>query len=128
MVALVLAVGGAVVIETSDGAVLQARFERNRASFEQTVQGAGPIPGESAEQWLPYPGACPEHIGSYAIGACHAFAGGLMFLQQRGALGDEAGFAYVLDGLPVGGDQTTAFPPDGFTPLGGGWYAWTCDC
>lgn len=126
--ALVLAVGGGIAIEIAGDAALGVRFEHSRRSFEQTVQEAGPIPTTPADHWLPYPGGCPEQIGTYGIGACHAFAGGLMFLQQRGALGDDAGFAYVPDGLPVGGDEATAFPPNGFTPLGDGWYAWTCDC
>ncbi len=128
VVALVLAVGGAVVIETSDDAVLQARFESNRASFEQTVQGAGPLPGEAAEQWLPYPGECPGRIGSYAIAACHAFEGGFVFLQERGGLGGDAGFAYAPDGPPAGGDEKEALPGDGFTPIDGPWYAWSCGC
>lgn len=126
--ALVLAVGGGIVVEVVGHAVLQTRFERSRVAFEQAVQDAGPIPDTPADQWLPYPGSCPTQLGTYRIGGCHAFTGGLMFLQQRRALGDDAGFAYAPDGLPVAGEGSSSLPTEGFTPVGGGWYAWTCNC
>jgi hypothetical protein len=123
--ALVLAVGGAIVIETSGDVALQARFDRNRVSFDQTVATAGPISHSVADHWLPYPGECPARIGSYGIAACHAFTGGFMYLQERGALGDDAGFAYAPDGLRADGG---GLPSLGFTPIDGPWYAWSCDC
>ena len=61
----------------------------------------------------------------YGIAECHAFTGGFMYLQERGALGDDAGFAYAPDGLRPGGD---GLPSNGFTPIDGPWYAWSCDC
>lgn len=128
LAALVLAIGGGIVVEVVGDAVLQARFERSRVAFEQAVQDAGPIPDAPADHWQPYPGSCPAQLGTYRIGECHAFDGGLMFLQQRSALGDDAGFAYAPDGPPVDTDGVSNLPSQGFTPLGGGWYAWTCDC
>ncbi|GAA3695178.1 hypothetical protein GCM10022204_08690 [Microlunatus aurantiacus] len=125
--ALVLAVGGGIAIEVGGDVALRARFEHSRPSFEQVVQEAGPLPGSGADHWQAYPGTCPPQIGTYAISACHGFAGGLMFLQERGALGDDAGFAYAPHGLPAG-DEATRFPPNGFTPIADGWYAWTCSC
>ena len=100
--ALVLAVGGAIVIEISDDIALQARFERSRKLPRPDGGRGRPISHDVADHWLPYPGDCPARIGSYGIAECHAFTGGFMYLQERGALGDDAGFAYAPDGLRPG--------------------------
>jgi hypothetical protein len=125
--ALAVVVVGGVLVERSAGAALQARFAASRPAFDSLVDASGPVPVEETDHWLPFPGACPTQLGSYRIEECHAFTGGFMFLQGRDAWGDDAGFAYVPQGLPNTPDGQ-ALPSTGFTHLVGPWYAWSCRC
>lgn len=126
--AFVVAVGGGVLVERSAGGALHARFTASRPAFDSVVAASGPVPVEVADHWLPYPGACPTQLGSYRISECHAFTGGFMFLQDRDAWGDDAGFAYAPHGLPTTEDGAQALPASGFRHLVGPWYAWSCGC
>jgi len=128
VLALILAVGAGVVVHASTQAALAVRFERSRPAFEAVIGAAGPVPTAVTDHWLPFPGDCPDQIGSYRIAECHAFTGGFMFLQRRSALGDEAGFAYAPHGLPATGDEGFGLPATGFIPIAPRWYAWSCDC
>lgn len=128
VIAVALALVGGVAVQQASAAVVGARFERSRPAFENAVAGAEPVPRTVSETWLPFAGECPERLGSYRVSACHAFTGGFMFLQQRSAWGDEAGFAYVPDGLWTSPDGTKGLPISGFTHLDGPWYAWSCGC
>jgi hypothetical protein len=125
--ALAILIGGGIVVERASHAAMLARFESGRSTFEGTVAAAGPVPIETSDSWLPFPGACPDRLGSYRIAECHAFTGGFMFLQQRNAWGDDAGFAYAPDGLSSSEDPQV-LPSSGFTHLVGPWYAWSCGC
>lgn len=126
--ALAMAVGGGIVVERSAEAPLLARFEQSRAAFDSAVAAVAPVPEEVTDHWLPFPGQCPAQLGSYRIGECHAFAGGYMFLQDRNAWGDDAGFAYAPNGLLAIEGNQDAVPSNGFTHLDGPWYAWSCSC
>jgi hypothetical protein len=124
--AVVVVVVGGVLVERSAGGALEARFTASRPAFEALVADSGPVPRTVADHWLPFPGTCPTQLGSYRIAECHAFTGGFMFLQERDALSDDAGFAYAPHGLPAKGEQ--ALSANGFTHLDGPWYAWSCRC
>lgn len=129
--ALVVAIGGGVLVERSSQAVLLARFERSRPAFEAIVATADRVPAEVTDRWVPFTGACPDRVGSYRISQCHEFDGGFVYLQQRTALGGDAGFAYLPYGPRAADDGATGLPgmPDSsFTHLLGPWYAWTCNC
>ncbi|MET1008205.1 MAG: hypothetical protein ABWX96_21825 [Propionibacteriaceae bacterium] len=128
VVALVVAVAGAILVEQSGHAALQARFGSSLSDFEAVVTEAG-APTHRVEGREAFPGSCPSRIGTYPIGECQLIDRGYLFLQQRAALGDEAGFAYLPDG-PPGADPTASgeWRPDQFTPLGGPWYGWSCGC
>jgi hypothetical protein len=126
--ALVVAVGGGILVERSTQAALLARFEHSRPAFDAAVADIGPVPVEVVDSWLPFPGDCPNQLGSYRISACHGFAGGYMFLQARNAWGDDAGFAYAPDGPLTTENAAVGLPSSGFTHLVGPWYAWTCRC
>lgn len=128
VVALAIAVGGGIAVERSAAAPLMVRFEQSRSAFDAAVAAAGPAPEQVTDHWLPFPGECPRQLGSYRISQCHAFAGGYMFLQERSAWGDEAGFAYAPNGLPTTEVDRGGLSSGGFTPLGGPWYAWSCNC
>lgn len=128
VLALALAVGGGLAVQTSAQAALLTRFEQSRPAFEAMAQGIGPVPEEEVAHWLPYPGECPEQLGSYRIAECRGFSGGFMFLQQRRAWGDDAGFAYAPNGLPAPEGSQNSLPSSGFTHLDGPWYAWSCSC
>lgn len=118
--ALLITLGGGVIIGRVGHVALSIRFANSVADFDATAAAAGPVPTEVADHWLPYPGECPRQIGSYEISACHGFTGGFMYYQDRDAWGDDAGFAYAPGGPPT--DQS------GFTHLRGPWYAWSCGC
>jgi hypothetical protein len=126
--AILLAVVGGVLVERTADAALLARFERSRPALEAVTAKAGPVPVSASDGWAPFPGDCPDQIGSYRIAECHAFTGGFMYLQERGALGDDAGFAYLPDGMPSIAAGESGLPASGFTPIDGPWYAWSCGC
>jgi hypothetical protein len=126
--ALLLAVVGGILVERTADAALHARFERSRSAFEAVAAQAGPVSQTVTDRWGPFPGDCPDQLGSYRITECHAFAGGFMFLQKRGALGNDAGFAYLPDGLENAANDQNGLPASGFTHLDGPWYAWSCGC
>jgi len=128
VVALLVAVGGAILVEQSDDAALQARFEGSRDAFEAVVAEVGP-PTYRGDGRSAFPGTCPSGVGSYALKDCHSIDGGYLFLQQRAALGNEAGFAYLPDGLPSE-DPTASggLRSDQFDLLDGPWYGWSCGC
>ena len=128
VVALVVAVGGAMLVEQSEQAALQTRFEGSRGAFEAVVAEVGP-PTYRGDGMAAFPGACPSGLGSYALRECHAIDGGYLFLQQRAALGDDAGFAYLPDG-PPSADPTASggLRSDQFDQLSGHWYGWSCGC
>ena len=98
VVALLLAIGGAISVENSSHAALRIRFEASRSDFETVVAEAGAPTSRDGRG--DFPGPCPGRIGSYALGRCEAIDRGYLLLQQRAALGDDAGFAYLPDGLP----------------------------
>ncbi|HEU4545622.1 MAG TPA: hypothetical protein VFR88_04955 [Microlunatus sp.] len=128
VVALLVAVGGAILIEQSGDAALQARFANNRAAFETVVAEAGPPTHRSALRG-DFTGDCPSRIGSFALAECHVIDRGYLFLQQRAALGGDAGFAYLPHGLPAEDPAVgSGLKPDQFSPLHGAWYAWSCGC
>ena len=102
VVALVVAVGGAMLVEQSEQAALQTRFDGSRGAFEAVVAEVGPPP-TAATAWRPSPGPVPAASARTALRECHAIDGGYLFLQQRAALGDDAGFAYLPDGPPSEG-------------------------
>jgi len=128
VVALVVAIGGAILVEQSGHAALQARFGSSLADFEAVVAEAG-APTHQVAGREAFPGSCPSRIGSYPIEKCELIRGGYLYLQQRAALGDEAGFAYLPAG-PPSEDLTASggLRPDQFSPLGGHWYGWSCGC
>ena len=128
VVALVVAIGGAILVEQSGHAALQARFGSSLADFEAVVAEAG-APTQRVDGREAFPGACPGRIGTYPIERCELIDRGYLFLQQRAALGDEAGFAYLPAG-PPSHDRTASggLRPDQFSPLGGSWYGWSCGC
>jgi hypothetical protein len=128
VVALLVAVGGAILVEQSDDAALQARFGASRGAFETVVAEAGPPTHRSALRG-DFTGACPTSIGSFALAECQVVDRGYLFLQQRASLGGEAGFAYLPHGLPREDTPVgSGLRPDQFSPLGGAWYAWSCGC
>lgn len=126
--ALLVAVAGAILVEQSGDAALRARFDASRSDFESVVAEAGP-PSHGGDRGGGFPVPCPGSIGSYALGRCDVIDHGYLFVQQRAALGDDAGFAYLPDGLPSE-DPTASggLRPDQFSPLGGFWYGWSCGC
>jgi hypothetical protein len=128
VVALVVAVGGAIAVEQSGHAAVQARFGSSVSDFEAVVAEAG-SPTHHVEGREAFPGSCPSKIGTYPIEKCQLIDRGYLFLQQRAALGDDAGFAYLPAGLP-GNDPTASgeLRPDQFSHLGGPWYSWSCGC
>lgn len=128
VVALLVAVGGAILVEQSDDAALQARFAASRDAFESVVAEAGAPTHRSALRG-DFTGDCPNSIGSFALAECQLIDRGYLFLQQRAALGGDAGFAYLPEGLPSE-DPTvgSGLKPEQFSELGGAWYAWTCGC
>ena len=115
--ALVIAVGGGLIIGHASHLALTLRFARSAPAFDAQAVAAGSVPTTVAKDWLPYPGECPRRIGSYEIAECHAFTGGFLYVQKRNSVGDEAGFAYAPNGLPAEGSR--------FTHLVGPWYAWS---
>ncbi|HEY5980794.1 MAG TPA: hypothetical protein VIT41_14305 [Microlunatus sp.] len=128
VIAVVVAVGGAILIEQSSHAALRVRFEAGRSDFEAVVSQAGP-PTHRGVGREDYSGPCPGSLGSYALEKCQVIDRGYLFLQQRAALGDDAGFAYLPDGPPS--DDPTAsggLRLDQFSHLSGPWYAWSCAC
>jgi len=127
VVALVLAIGGAISVENSSHAALRIRFEASRSDFETVVAAAGAPTSRDGRG--DFPGTCPSRIGSYALGTCEAIDRGYLLLQQRAALGDDAGFAYLPDGLPSE-DPTASggLQRDQFSHLSGPWYGWSCGC
>ena len=94
VVALVVAVGGAILVEQSGHAAVQARFESSHSDFEAVVAEAG-SPTQRVDGREAFPGSCPSRIGTYPIEKCQLIDRGYLFLQQRAALGDDAGFAYL---------------------------------
>lgn len=127
VVALAMAIGGGVLIARSAEAPMLARFAVSRPAFDAVVGTIGPPPTEVGDGWGPFPGACPDQIGSYGISECRTFDGGYLFIQQRGALGNDAGFAYAPLGLPSD-DNEDGIDASGFTHLEGPWYGWSCHC
>lgn len=125
--ALVVAIGVGVLVERSGEAALQARFVRSRPAFDAAVVAAGTPTATAGQPWGAYPGDCPDRLGSYPISGCRSFAGGYLFLQRRAAIGHDAGFAYAPEGPPAG-EAETGLSADGFTPVVGPWYAWSCRC
>lgn len=125
--ALLLAIGGGVAVELSGNAATLARFERDRADFDRVVAAAGVPAADVADPWDTFPAECPSRIGSYPITECRSFDGGYLFVQDRAALGSDAGFAYAPNGLP-GDNQTDGTGSAGFSHLVGPWYAWSCGC
>lgn len=127
VVALVVAVGGAIMVENSGDTALQARFGAGRSDFEAVVAEMGPPIHRGGRGT--FTGACPTSIGSYALEKCQVIDRGYLFIQQRAALGDDAGFAYLPAGPPTE-DPTGSgdVRPDQFSHLSGPWYGWSCSC
>lgn len=131
--ALLLAVCGGVAVELSGDAATLARFERSQADFDRVATAAGAPDADADGPWGPFPGVCPDQLGSYPIRECRSFDGGYLFVQERAALGSDAGFAYAPSGLPrdnglPGGNRADGSGAAGFSHLVGPWYAWSCGC
>jgi len=127
VVALVVSVGGAILVENSGEVALQARFGASRSDFEAVVAEQGPPTHRGGRE--DFPGSCPTRIGSFALEKCEVIDGGYLFIQQRAALGDDAGFAYLPAG-PPGQDSAASggLQPDQLVHLSGSWYGWSCGC
>ena len=128
VVALVVAIGGAILVEHSGHAALQTRFEASRSDFEAVVAEAG-APTYRATAGRTSPGPAPAASARTRSRSARLIDRGYLFLQQRAALGDDAGFAYLPDGLPSE-DPTASggLRPDQFSHLSGPWYGWSCGC
>lgn len=124
VVALVIGIGGGLIIGHTGHFALSMRFSRSAPAFDATAAAAGPVPTQVADHWLPYPGECPAQIGSYKIGECRAFSAGFVYVQERRAFRDEAGFAYVPNAMASAGD-TGSLAGKRLTHLSGPWYAWS---
>jgi hypothetical protein len=124
VVAVLIAAGGALAIGQVGHRALTMRFDRSLADFDAVAIAAGPVPTEKIDHWLPYPGQCPSRIGSYEIAECRAVSGGFVFVQDRRAVRDDAGFVYVPNGMPSAAD-TGSLAGKRLTHLSGNWYAWS---
>lgn len=125
----IILIGGIVLATTTRDAPLQARWAASAEAFEAEVTVLGPpVPVADAgygAQFVDLAGSCPAMIGRFPIGECVAVDNGYLFLQTPDAVTDSSGIAYLPNGNQP---EMTGLYPDGLTPLGGPWWAWTCNC
>jgi hypothetical protein len=98
---------------------VKARFAASVGSFDALVAAAGP---PLLDRWGPFPAECPQRVGLYGIRECVAFPAGYLFYDTTGALLDDAGLAYLPQGVPETDISTGAFESPEFTHLQGSWY------
>lgn len=98
---------------------VKARFAASAGSFDALVAAAGPPP---LDRWREFPADCPQRVGLYDIRKCVAFPAGYLFYDTTGALLDDAGIAYLPQGLLHADISNGAFESPTFTHLQGPWY------
>lgn len=65
----------------------------------------------------------PSRLGMYSITAAYRVRGGVIFHEETGNLFDDAGFAYLPDGLTAD-LESGSFESSQFHNLGGPWFSW----
>jgi hypothetical protein len=97
----------------------KARFAASAGDFQALVAVAGPPP---ASHWGPFPGECPKQVGLYGIRDCATFPAGYLFYDTTGAMFNDAGIAYLPQGIPTVDISNGSFESPVFTHLQGPWY------
>jgi hypothetical protein len=98
---------------------LRARFELSRDEFERITEGLEPR--GSFDEWQPLD--VPDEIGTYEIDFAFQVGSNLILYESHGWYFDDAGFAYLPDGV----DPRLAngsFEAPRYISLGDDWYAW----
>lgn len=95
---------------------LSVRWTVSKGSFDDVVTGLQNQPEGPVD--------VPSRIGTYAItGARRVAHGGLIFDEATGNLFDNAGFAYLPEGLSTALEDGSFESPQ-WHHLGGSWYSW----
>lgn len=99
---------------------LQLRFDLVKDDFDEIVEDLEPA--GSFEDWKPLD--VPERIGGYGITRAYQVGENVILYEANGNVLNDAGFAYLPDGVD---DRlgTGWFEQPSFRDLGGGWYAFT---
>ncbi|MEM8708581.1 MAG: hypothetical protein AAGE98_19100 [Actinomycetota bacterium] len=99
---------------------LQLRFDRVQGQFDEIVEELEPA--GSFEDWEPLD--VPDRIGGYRITRAYQVGDNVILYEGNGSLLDDAGFAYLPDGIDsrLG---TGWFEQPSFRDLGDGWYSFT---
>jgi hypothetical protein len=95
---------------------LQVRWNVSRSAFEDVV--------DEAMRDEDYASLQHGRLGLYRVGEVYRQGEAVIFYERTGALGDDAGFAYLPDG-PFPELENGGFERPRFRHLGGPWYAWT---
>lgn len=98
---------------------LRVRFEESRSEFDRITRGLEPRGGFDA--WEPL--EVPDEIGTFQLVYGFQVGRNVIIYESHGWFDDDAGFAYLPDGI----DPRLAngsFESPRFISLGGGWYAW----
>ena len=101
-------------------APLQIRFAAASSAFDRQV--AVLEPAGSYEKWKPLKNA-PDRIGTYGIGSGYQVGEGVIFYENVGAFLNDAGFAYLPDGLSETLENGSFEAPQ-FRHISGDWYSW----
>jgi hypothetical protein len=98
---------------------LRLRFEEGRSEFERVTRSLEPRGG--FDDWEPLD--VPDMIGTYEITYGFQVGRNVILYEAHGWFFDDAGFAYLPDGVDPR-LENGSFEAPRFISLGGGWYAW----
>jgi hypothetical protein len=98
---------------------LRVRFELGRDEFDRITEGLEPR--GSFDEWEPLD--VPDEVGTYEIDFAFQVGANVILYESHGWYFNDAGFAYLPDGVDPR-LASDSFEAPRYISLGGGWYAW----